>query len=58
MSSDSIHASAVEDKAILVLQDRLDRLLAKAKPTKREITLQHFRDLYPKRYGGTHPNRL
>lgn len=48
MSHDAIHASAVEDKAIQVLQDRLDRLLAKAKPTKRELTQQYFRDLYPK----------
>lgn len=35
-------------KATLALQDKLDRLLAKTKPTKREATQQHFRDLYPK----------
>ena len=39
---------AAEDKAMLTLQDKLDRLLAKAKPKKRDITQQHFRDLYPK----------
>ncbi len=37
-----------EDKAMLALQDKLDRLLAKAKPSKRELTQQYFRDLYPK----------
>ncbi len=37
-----------EDKAMLALRDRLDRLLAKAKPSKRELTQQYFRDLYPK----------
>lgn len=48
MSPDVIFAPAVEGKATLVLQDKLDRLLAKAKPTKRELTQQYFRDLYPK----------
>ena len=48
MSPDPILATAVEDKATLALQDKLDRLLAKAKPTKRELTQQYFRDLYPK----------
>lgn len=48
MSPASILATAVEDKATLALQDKLDRLLAKAKPTKRELTQQYFRDLYPK----------
>ena len=48
MSLDTIPATAVEDKATLALQDKLDRLLAKAKPTKRELTQQYFRDLYPK----------
>lgn len=48
MSSDAIPATAVEDKAMLALHDKLDRLLAKAKPTKRELTQQYFRDLYPK----------
>ncbi len=48
MSPDVIPAPAVEDKAALALQDKLDRLLAKAKPTKRELTQQYFRDLYPK----------
>lgn len=48
MSIDAIPATAVEDKAMLALQDKLDRLLAKAKPTKRELTQQYFRDLYPK----------
>lgn len=48
MSPDVIAQSAVEDKAKLALHDKLDRLLAKAKPTKRELILQHFRDLYPR----------
>lgn len=48
MSIDAIPATGVEDKAMLALQDKLDRLLAKAKPTKRELTQQYFRDLYPK----------
>ena len=48
MSPDPILATAVEDKAMLALQDKLDRLLAKAKPSKRELTQQYFRDLYPK----------
>lgn len=48
MSPDVNPAAAVEDKATLALQDKLDRLLAKAKPTKRELTQQYFRDLYPK----------
>ena len=48
MSPDPILATAGEDKATLALQDKLDRLLAKAKPTKRELTQQCFRDLYPK----------
>ncbi|HKR77114.1 MAG TPA: hypothetical protein VJR95_10630 [Rhodanobacter sp.] len=48
MSADVTHPTAVEDKATLALQDKLDRLLAKAKPSKRELTQQYFRDLYPK----------
>jgi len=48
MSPEVAPATAVEDKATLALQDKLDRLLAKAKPTKRELTQQYFRDLYPK----------
>jgi hypothetical protein len=48
VSPDAIPATAVEDKATLALQDKLDRLLAKAKPSKRELTQQYFRDLYPK----------
>lgn len=48
MSRNVIPAAAAEDKAMLALQDKLDRLLAKAKPTKREATLQLFRDLYPR----------
>ena len=39
---------AVDDKSISALHDRLDRLLAKAKPTKRELIHKCFRDLYPK----------
>lgn len=48
MSPNVIPTTAVEDKAMLALQDKLDRLLAKTKPTKRDLTLQYFRDLYPK----------
>ena len=36
------------DKAAALLQDKLDRLLAKAKPSKRDMTQQNFRNLYPK----------
>jgi hypothetical protein len=32
----------------LALQEKLDRLMAKTKPNKRELTLQCFRELYPK----------
>ena len=39
---------AVEAKSTSALHDRLDRLLAKAKPTKRELIYKSFRDLYPK----------
>lgn len=48
MSLHVIHAPPLDDKVTLALQDKLDRLLAKAKPTKRELTQQYFRDLYPK----------
>jgi len=41
------HISAA-DKATLDLQEKLDRLLAKAKPRKREQVLKNFRDLFPK----------
>ena len=34
--------------AISSLYDKLDRLMAKAKPNKREQVQQRFRDLYPK----------
>ncbi len=37
-----------ETKSMQMLHEKLDRLLAKAKPTKRELTQQYFRDLYPK----------
>lgn len=36
------------DKAAALLQDKLDRLLAKAKPSKRDLTQQNFRNLYSK----------
>ena len=36
------------DKATLNLDDKLDRLLAKAKPSKREQVMKTFRDLFPK----------
>jgi hypothetical protein len=38
----------VDTAGVQALHDKLDRLLAKAKPNKRELTLQVFRDLYPK----------
>ena len=37
-----------EAKGVIALHEKLDRFLSKAKPTKRELTLQHFRDLYPR----------
>jgi len=36
------------DKVTLDLQDKLDRILAKAKPSKREQIQKAFLDLYPK----------
>ena len=38
----------VESTSNQALLDKLDRLLAKAKPSKRELTQQYFRNLYPK----------
>lgn len=40
--------TASSDKLALALQDKLDRLLAKNKPSKRERTQNQFRDLYPR----------
>ena len=37
-----------ENSASRALSDKLDRLLAKAKPSKRELIQQRFRDLYPR----------
>ena len=37
-----------ENRNMQVLHDKLDRLMAKTKPTKRELILHCFRDLYPK----------
>jgi hypothetical protein len=34
-------------KATIDLQNKLHRLLAKAKPSKRELVQKHFRDLFP-----------
>lgn len=36
------------DKAVTALHDKLDRLLSKAKPGKREQVQRYVRDLYPK----------
>lgn len=38
----------ITDKSALALQERLERLMAKSKPSKRELIQQCFRDLYPK----------
>lgn len=43
-----VQEAPVERAGVQALQDKLDRLLAKAKPSKRELTQQYFRDLYPK----------
>lgn len=48
MNREVSSAVAVEAKSTSALHDRLDRLLAKAKPTKRELIYKSFRDLYPK----------
>jgi|APLak6261704052_1056271.scaffolds.fasta_scaffold00793_3 hypothetical protein len=39
---------AAPDKAMLALEEKLERLLAKAKPSKRELTQKTFRGLFPK----------
>lgn len=36
-----------ENQAALALQEKLDRLLAQAKPSKRDVIQQQFRDVYP-----------
>lgn len=48
MNSNIAIKHAATDKAAALLQDKLDRLLAKAKPSKRDLTQQNFRNLYPK----------
>lgn len=48
VESRRVQETHVEKAGLQALHDKLDRLLAKAKPTKRELTLQHFRDLYPR----------
>ena len=48
MNRENIRTVTTADKALPALQDRFDRLLAKAKPSKRELTQHYFRDLYPK----------
>lgn len=40
--------TCAENSANRALSDKLDRLLAKAKPSKRELIQQRFRDLYPR----------
>ena len=37
-----------ENSATQTLLDKLERSLAKVKPSRRELTLQYFRDLYPR----------
>ncbi len=48
MNHGTVTMPAPADKAAILLQEKLDRLLAKAKPNKREQVLMYFRDLYPK----------
>ncbi|WP_298853511.1 hypothetical protein [uncultured Aquimonas sp.] len=48
MSLEVSYPTAAEDRTTSALHDKLDRLLAKAKPTKREFIQKRFRDLYPK----------
>ena len=43
-----VQETHVEKAGVQALHDKLDRLLAKAKPAKRELTLQLFRGLYPR----------
>ncbi|RDZ27453.1 hypothetical protein [Lysobacter silvisoli] len=38
----------LETEGVQALYDKLDRLMAKAKPTKREQMQQRFRELYPR----------
>ena len=40
--------TAGEEKAMLALQEKLDRMMAKGKPTKREEALKSFRYVYPR----------
>lgn len=42
------HEARAEKVGTQALHEKLDRLLARAKPTKRELIQQHFRDLYPR----------
>ena len=48
MNHGTVTMPATADKAAIALQEKLDRLLAKAKPNKREQVWMYFRDLYPK----------
>jgi hypothetical protein len=40
--------TATDSKVALSLQEKLDRLLAKAMPSKRDLIQQTFRSLYPR----------
>lgn len=41
-------APAAQEKYAHALNEKFDRLLARAKPTKREVTLHAFRHLFPR----------
>jgi hypothetical protein len=48
MSHGTATMPVAADKAAIALQEKLDRILAKTKPNKREQVSMYFRDLYPK----------
>ena len=48
MSAGAMPTAAGEEKAMLALQVKLDRMVAKGKPTKRDEALKSFRYLYPR----------
>jgi hypothetical protein len=47
MSPFAMSDTTASGKATIDLQNKLHRLLAKAKPSKRELVQKHFRDLFP-----------
>jgi len=48
MNHGTVTMPVAADKAAIALQEKLDRLLAKAKPSKREQVQKNLRDLFPK----------